>query len=152
MRFDDLKHFIAAHSGTSIQFGSQDQAPSAAWISRAEAALGCTFPPSYRWFLETYGGGQIHGDDVFSIYQLPFDQVVGGDVVAATLRDRGLGLITATDISICATDFGELFVLDGRLRTEDGECLVVRITGQNREAFADSFADFIIRFVGDAAA
>jgi hypothetical protein len=151
MKFEELKKFIAANSGVSIEFGSEEQAPSAEWISKAESALGCNFPVSYRWFLENYGGGEIHGDEIFSIYQQPFEDVVGGDVVARTIHDRNSGITASSDISICTTDYGEVFVLDGLVQTGCGEFPVVRITGQSRETYAPSFAEFIVKFVGDAA-
>ena len=136
---------------TSIEFGSEEQAPSDEWISQAERALGCILPVSYRWFLENYGGGEIHGDEIFSIYQQPFEEVIGGDVVARTLHYRRGGIAALYDIVICATDYGELFVLDVRAETQNGDFPVVRITGQNRETYADSFAEFIVKYVGDAA-
>lgn len=151
MKFEELRKFIAANSGISIEFGSEEQAPSAEWISKAESALGCDFPVSYRWFLENYGGGEIHGDEIFSIYQQPFEDVVGGDVVARTIHDRHSGITASSDISICTTDYGEVFVLDGLVQTGCGEFPVVRITGQSRESYAPNFAEFIVKFVGDAA-
>ncbi|NIZ00958.1 SMI1/KNR4 family protein [Thalassospira lucentensis] len=151
MTFNELKKFISENSGDSIEFGSKEHAPSAEWILKAEEALGWDFPFSYRWFLENYGGGEIHGDEICSIYQRPFEEVVGGDVVARTLLDRQSGFIRSSDISICTTAFGEFFVLDTLVPTTSGECAVVRITGQNREAYAASFAEFIVKFVGDIA-
>lgn len=148
---DEFISFIVANSGTTIEFGSKEQAPTAEWIARAESALNCALPVSYRWFLENYGGGEIHGDEVFSIYQLPFDEVIGGDVVARTLYYRRNGYIENSDISIYATDYGEIFALDGHNLTDDGEFPVVRILGKNRLAYAESFADFIVKIVGDSA-
>lgn len=150
MGLEELEQFIAANSGVNVEFGSRKNAPTPDWIAKAEDALGSALPPSFRWFLENYGGGEIHGDEVYSIYQMPFDEVVGGDVVARTLSDRKDGVIAQSDISICATDFGELFVFDGQGRAEDGELPVVRVTGANRNFFAENFAEFIVKFVGDA--
>ena len=60
--FDELAQFIAQNSGTSIEFGSPEQAPSSERMAKAETAIGCRLPESYRWFLENYGGGEVHGD------------------------------------------------------------------------------------------
>lgn len=51
------------------------------WIEKAEVRLGVLFPPSYRWWLRNYKGGEINGCEIFSVYELDFDSVVGGDVV-----------------------------------------------------------------------
>jgi|SynMetStandDraft_2_1070026.scaffolds.fasta_scaffold03026_6 antitoxin YobK len=151
MILDDLERFVSDNSGASIEFGSKDNAPSSDWVKRAEAALGCNLPPSYLWFLSSYGGGEVHGSEIFSIYQLPFEEVVGGDVVAMTLQDRSNGFISETDVAICNTDFGEIFVLDSNNMDANGEFAVVRIVGQQREPYASSFANFLIKFVGNAA-
>lgn len=151
MTLDELEKFIEANSGASIEFGTAEQAPSSDWVRKAETALGCVLPTSYRWFLANYGGGEIHGDEVFSIYQMPFESVVGGDVVGRTLGDRKSGLLKDTEIAICATDYGEIFVLDTKADQIDGEFPVLRVIGQNREEYAGSFGDFIVKFVGDAA-
>lgn len=151
MLLDDLERFVSANSGTSIEFGSKDNAPSPDWVKRAEEALECKFPPSYLWFLNNYGGGEVHGNEIFSIYQLPFEEVFGGDVVAKTLLDRSSGFILKTDVAICTTDFGEIFVLDSSNANVDGEFAVTRILGQQREPYANSFDKFLIKFVGNAA-
>lgn len=151
MTLDELEKFIQANSGANIEFGTTEQAPSSDWVMKAEAALGCALPASYRWFLANYGGGEIHGDEVFSIYQMPFESVVGGDVVARTLSDRKNGFLKDTEIAVCATDYGEIFVFDTEAGQVDGEYPVLRVTGQNREEYAGSFGDFIVKFVGDAA-
>src|SRR5205823_14153785 len=75
-------------------------APEAA-ISAAETALGCTFPPSYRTFLRTFGGiaipphlGIVHDFVGVNHEPAPADAAVAAepgaatDVVHRTLRAR----------------------------------------------------------------
>src|SRR4051794_33617757 len=62
-------------------------------ITAAEDALGCTFPPSYRTFLRTFGGivlpthlGIVH--DFVGVSPAPPDAERADDVVGRTLRAR----------------------------------------------------------------
>lgn len=73
-------------------------------------ALSVTFPASYKWFLNNYGGGDICGEEIYSIYGLPFDEAVGGDVVYQnTIANDNLknGRVVVSN-----TDFGEEFFFD----------------------------------------
>ena len=151
MNFVELENFIEINNGASIEFGTEENAPSDTWIERAECDLGVKLPPSYIWFLKNYGGGEIHGDEIFSIYEIPFDEASGGDVVFQTISDRRNEFIKESEVLICSTDFGEQFVMDVSRRNEKGEYPIVRKVGNHRKDFANSFADFIVKFVGDAA-
>lgn len=51
------------------------------WIERAEKRLNFPLPESYKWWLRHYGGGEIFGEEVYSLYKQDFDTVVGGDIV-----------------------------------------------------------------------
>jgi len=150
MTFEELKKFIEANRGESIEFGTSEDSPSDAWIEKAEDSLGAKFPPSYIWYLKNYGGGEIHGDEIFSIYEIPFDEVVGGDIVYQTTLDRKNGFIDQNEILICSTDFGEQFVMDTSYQDENGEYPIIRKTGEKRESFSLSFSGFIVKFVGDS--
>ena len=151
MTAKDISDFIAKNMGHSISFGNSDASPSADWISKAENEIGLPFPNSYKNFLCCHGGGEIHGDSIYSIFQLPFDQPLAGDVVYETLSNRKNGFLKQGEIALCFTDYGELFLMDGNNPDDGGEYPVLRQTGQQREVFADNFADFVIKFVGDAA-
>ncbi len=91
---DKLKKIIDENKYHSIEFGNCDSAPPDDWIEKAEQYLGAKFPPSYVWFLKNCGGGEIHGDEIFSIYEMPFNEVVGGDIVCQTMLDRENGFIS----------------------------------------------------------
>lgn len=147
----NLEDFILKNSGHSISFGKPENAPSDEWIANAQDALGVEFPPSYKFFLKNYGGGEIHGDEIFSIYQIPFDQAVGGDIVFQTASNKDRGFLNDGEIAICWTDYGELFFMDGNNPLENGEYPVVIQTGKERHVYANSFSEFIVKFVGDAA-
>lgn len=51
------------------------------WIAAAEKAIGSPLPESYRWWLANYGGGEIGGEEVFSVYAADPGGIAGGDIV-----------------------------------------------------------------------
>ncbi|WP_050029915.1 SMI1/KNR4 family protein [Verrucomicrobium sp. BvORR034] len=143
--FHSTAALIEQHRGNGVEFGEPEGAPSDQWIRKAEQRLGMPFPPSYLWFLRNYGGGEITGDEVFSIYQMEFEEVFGGDIVFKYLAHIKDGTIAASEIPVCETDFGEVFILDASVRDESGEYPVYRLFGKNRELYAANFAEFLER-------
>lgn len=146
MKFEQFSALIKMGQDQTFNLGTPDTAPSRDWIESAEVALGHAFPPSYLEFLARHGGGEIHGDEIFSIYGIPFDQVVGGDIVYQTKKLRSDGRIGEVDVAICVTGFGEIFVLDSTSAGDDREYEVIRIVGKEREWYAPSFVDFLLKF------
>lgn len=61
-----------------VNLGTSADAPSEDCIAAAEQGLGVRLPEEYKWFLRTFGGGEICGEEIYSIYGLPFEEAVGG--------------------------------------------------------------------------
>jgi hypothetical protein len=80
-------------SGKVVGF-SPGQQISEVWIARAEAALGVQFPPSYRWWLESYGAAMLGDQSVFTIFQLDFHDSCGPDIVYQQINNvaQGIGI------------------------------------------------------------
>ena len=76
---NELKKKIASSEG--VDFAPFGKGISDEWIIKAEKRLNFTFPETYKWWLKNYMGGEIYGEEIFSIYGLDFDTVVGGDIV-----------------------------------------------------------------------
>lgn len=90
-----------------VNLGTSADAPSEDCISAAEQRLGVRLPEEYKWFLRTFGGGEICGEEIYSIYGLPFEEAVGGDVVyrnTIACDNAYMGKIALSN-----TDFGEEF-------------------------------------------
>ena len=145
MNFDLLAETINEYRGKGVEFGNSDNAPSELWILKAEERLGVKFPKSYKWFLNNCGGGEVYGEEIHSIYEMPFDDVFGGDIVFQTLTDRKVGFTDQNEISICSNDFGELFVFDTSYLEKNGEFPVFLKAGPYRQKYADSFAEFLLK-------
>jgi hypothetical protein len=127
-------------------------------IVAAEEALGCTFPPSYRTFLRTFGGialpthlGIVH--DFIGVAASEGD----GDVVSRTLRARSERALGENLIVVgLGAQYQEWFCLDvARVRT-DGECPVLLFDARDNaldQQFYDDFGQMlaeVLSFVADS--
>lgn len=143
-----IQHLISAHPDI-IDFGDFGTGTSLEWLEKAQARLGVVFPASYRWWLQHYGGGQIYGDEVFSIYERDFDQVVGGDVVYVNERARTDGSWPAEHLLIMHTDQAQYFYLDLTQISNVPEPPVYVSQGKSTRLYAANFFDFLEKQVAD---
>lgn len=119
-----------------INMGTADDAPSNDWINAAEKALLVSFPADYKWFLNNYGGGDICGEEIYSIYCLPFNEAVGGDIVYQnTIANNNL---QSNKIALSNTDLDEEFFFD----TNDMEKVYISV-GNNRQLYASNFLEYL---------
>jgi len=126
-----------------VEFGSSEDAPSEDWIARAEARLHRQLPDSYKWFLREYGGGEIGGDEVYSIYEMDFETVNGCDIVFQHLMGLKSGDYDDQQLMITTTSLGEYFFLD-YTRFADGECPVCQLLPSGKPVeYAKDFVDFL---------
>ena len=124
-------------------------------IDAAEEALGCTFPPSYRTFLRTFGGlslpphlGIVHD----------FIGVTDGadadarDVVRRTLRARAEKRFGGNLIVVgIGANQQEWFCLDVNRPDPQGECPVVMFDAQDNardQQFYDDFGQMFSEVMG----
>jgi antitoxin YobK len=137
-----LEKLISQH-GNMINFGSSSNAVSEVWLSKAEAALGRPLTNSYKWFLKNYAGGDIGGEEIYSIYGLDFELVNGGDIVFQHFANRKASLLDEEKLAISETDFGEVFCFDYSQLT-NGECpILVRLPSGEFQSYAEDFYDFL---------
>ncbi|RRU22267.1 SMI1/KNR4 family protein [Stenotrophomonas sp. 278] len=111
MAAEDARDLVSRH-GDIVGFGSTQDAVGRAWIEAAERKIGLEFSPSYLWFLRTYKGGEICGEEIFSVYGLDFDAVSGGDIVHQRELDQASGLMHPSQLVVSRTDLGEVFFFD----------------------------------------
>lgn len=144
-RKEVLKELI--NDNDRVEFGEFGQGTSQEWVERAENRLGVKFPISYKWWLMNFGGGEVFGDEIFSVYELDFDSVVGGDVVYMNELNRKNGFLKSDQISICENDEGGIFYFDLSKLDEQGEAPVFYdLTG---EVYAANFVEFLIKRISE---
>lgn len=140
----EVQRLISTHSSI-VEFGSPSDAVGEEWIAEAEAALSRPLPDSYKWFLRTYVGGEIGGEEIYSLYGMPFESVNGGDIVFQHLMNRKAGLLDDLKLVVSETDLGEVFFFDyGQFR--DAECPVyLRLPSGEFQSYATDFYDFLCK-------
>lgn len=140
----EIQRLISSHSSI-VQFGSPSDAVGEEWIEKAEATLNRPLPRSYKWFLRTYVGGEVGGEQIYSLYGVPFEAVNGGDIVFQHLANREAGLLDDLKLVVSETDFGEVFFFD-YAQFKDGECPVcLRLPSGEFQFYAADFYDFLCK-------
>ena len=134
---DELKKKIASTNG--VDFGPFGEGISDEWITKAEKRLHFIFPDTYKWWLKNYMGGEIYGEEIFSIYGLDFDSVVGGDIVYINELNREEGFSNSDQLVICEGEDGMSYFQKQKSLTN--ELAVFR----DGEYFASDFIEFLIK-------
>jgi hypothetical protein len=141
--YDNLIELIKNNSDI-VQFGEFGSGVSDFWIQKAQERLNVNFPPSYNWWLKNYSGGEVIGEEIYSVYELNFDTVVGGDIVYINELERK-GLSNFNKLIIQKTDLGETFYFDLLQKDQEGECKVYREFCDEASEYADNFLQFLER-------
>ena len=141
---NDVERMISSHSSI-VEFGSSVNAVGVEWVAKAEAFLNRSLPRSYKWFLRTYGGGEVGGEEIYSLYGMPFESVNGGDIVFQHLANRKAGLLDDSKLVVSETDLGEVFFFDyGKFK--DDECpIYLRFPSGEFRFYAVDFFDCLCK-------
>ena len=134
---DELKKKIASTDG--VDFGPFGEGISDEWITKAEERLHFIFPETYKWWLKNYMGGEIYGEEIFSIYGLDFDRVVGGDIVYINELNREEGFSNSDQLVICEREDGMFYFQKQESLTN--ELAVFR----DGEYYASNFIEFLLK-------
>ena len=137
---DELKKKIASTDG--VGFGPFGEGISDEWIIKAEERLHFIFPDTYKWWLKNYMGGEIYGEEIFSIYGLDFDSVIGGDIVYINELNRKEGFSNSEQLVICEGEDGMFYFQKQESLTD--ELAVFR----DGEYYASDFIEFLIKRIG----
>lgn len=128
-----------------VDFGTSSDIIDIEWIEKGQNRLGLTFSNSYLWFLKNYAGGEIAGEEIFSIYGMEFDDVFGGDIVFQHITNLKNGLTDENKLVISENDFGEVFFFN-YLEVENNEPpIYMRLPSGDEILYAENFYEFIIK-------
>ncbi len=128
-----------------VDFGTSENAVEQNWFDKAEKVLGVKLPESYVWFLKNYSGGEIGGEEVYSIYGMNFEEVNGGDIVYQHLINKKSGLTKDNEIVIMETDLDEIFLFAVD-EMEKGEYpIYLRLPSGKKEHYATDMCEFLIK-------
>src|SRR5215208_330082 len=143
--YERLAELIESHRGSCVDLGDSTAAPTVEWVQKAEQRLGKPLPPSYKWFLMNYGGGEISGEEVYSIYGMDFEAVLGGDIVFQYLTHQRARTLGKDEIPLSQTDQGEIYFFRTCDDDVSGEYPVIVKRGSSEEVYAADFASFLDR-------
>ncbi|UTO29151.1 SMI1/KNR4 family protein [Bartonella harrusi] len=144
---DDVVQLVDKYSD-DINLGTSDHGPDDIVIEKAENALGLQFTSSYKSFLKSYGGGDIGGEEIFSLYENSVG-IPAGDIVYYNLQDRKHGFATPEQLVVSRTDFGETFYFD-YTQFRDGECpLYLKFPPRDPQYYASNFYEFLCKKIKD---
>ncbi|WP_375686219.1 SMI1/KNR4 family protein [Bartonella sp. AP65SXKL] len=128
-----------------INFRTEENVADDLRIEKAEKALDLQFTSSYKSFLKKYVGGEIGGEEIFSLYKECGADIPGGDIVFKNLNARKRGFATSEQLVVCYADFGETFYFD-YTQFRDGECpLYVMLPSEDCEYYASNFYEFLCK-------
>lgn len=139
-RFDEIKELIRVNPSI-VEFADFGNGVAEGWIAKAEEAIGMRLPASYRWWLENYSGGEIGGEEIFSVYEEDFDSTTGGNIVSMHRIYQKSPYAKTYRIPICHSDIDGVFYFDSSLPAENGEYAVFS------EATGDSYASDFFEFL-----
>ncbi|WP_455715816.1 SMI1/KNR4 family protein [Anaerosporobacter sp.] len=138
-RYNELRQIIE-NAGDSVEFAEFGEGVSDKWISKAERRLNILLPESYKWWLKNYGGAEIYGEEIFSIYEQDFDSVIGGDIVYMYEQNKKIYQFSNNILVICETE-DEMFYFDTSEDKIDNEYSIYTIN--TRELYAYDFIEFL---------
>jgi antitoxin YobK len=140
----DIRTLIERHRSVA-RFGTAADAVDPAWVAKAESALARPLPNSYKWFLENYAGGEIGGEEIYSLYGMDFETVNGGDIVFQHLANRRAGVLSESQLVVSETDLGEVFFFDYS-QFKDGESPILqRLPSGDNVPYAENFYEFLAK-------
>ena len=137
--YDDLIKVIE-EAGDRVGFASFGDGISDYWIELAEKRLWIILPKSYKWWLKNYNGGEVFGEEIYSVYGIDFDDVVGGDIVYINELSRKNDSSFKDKLIILEAD-DEVFYFDLSNGLKDNEYPVYEL--YSNTMYANSFAEFL---------
>ncbi|PIT67789.1 SMI1/KNR4 family protein [Bartonella tribocorum] len=141
---NDVIELVDKYDGDIVNFCSEENVVNNLVIEKAEKVLGLQFTSSYKSFLKHYKGGDIGGEEIYSLYEHPIGVSVN-DIVFQNLNDRKRGFTTPEQLIVCDADFGETFYFD-YTQFRDGECpLYLKYTSEDCEYYASNFYEFLCK-------
>jgi hypothetical protein len=137
---------LIKNAGESVDFAPYGEGISEEWIKKAEKRLNVEFPVTYKWWLSNYNGGEVFGEEIYSVYGIDFDSVVGGDIVYINELSRKNDSDFFNKIIISEPQ-DSLFYFDISNGLIDGEYPIYEY--YTKERYAISFLEFLKRRILD---
>jgi hypothetical protein len=147
--YEEALALVLAHRDDAHFAGPRDET----LVAAAEAALGVTFPPTYRRFVRELGAGGIGAEEVYGVICEDFRGPIP-DGIWMTLKIRADSNLPDAMVVIYDVGESEYFVLDTAQTDAVGDCPIVLWyphweQGDAREVIAPDFGSFFLSVVRD---
>jgi hypothetical protein len=121
-------------------------------LSKAEQALGLSFPPTYRVFLSRLGCGDIAGAEFYGVVKDDFVNSGVPDAIWLTLDERKSSQLPKSHIIIGSTVDGGYYAIDCSQQSGVNENPVVEWWAgpQKQSTVAADFGEFFLRSIREA--
>lgn len=138
----DLQHAFELIEDVGGDFDGKKPSELAA---KAEQALGCKFPPTYKEFITNYGCGDIEGLEFYGLTDDNFENSSVPNAIWLTLNERKSGF-PANLILIYSTGDGNYLALKVDEFSGDNENPVVKVSsvGEILERVSNNFGSFML--------
>lgn len=130
-----------------VNFGSSEDAIENSWILKAEEHLGYPLSISYKWFLHKYSGGEVGGEEIYSIYGVDFETVNGGDIIYQHIIGLKNGTVKSTQLVVSETDFGEVYFFDATQDIDGEYPIYLWSSSGEHKLYANNFYEFLYKRV-----
>jgi hypothetical protein len=131
---------LISKSGDIVEFADYGNGVSDAWIKKAELRLGFKLSKSYKWWLKNYSGGEIYGEEIFSIYEIEFDEVVGGDLVYMHELNQKTHNSESNEVIICESN-DDVYYFNLNVKNAEGDFPVFSLNKKTQ--YAADFIEFL---------
>lgn len=140
-QIEEALNIIAEHPELATFAGPRDRE----LVARAEEALGGSFPPSYRSFIEQLGAGNFGAFEVYGVVNQDFQNSAVPNGVWLTLSERADETVSGGTILIGSTGDGGYYALD--LGDQDGAVSIIWPGSEAAEVVSDDFGSFLLEGV-----
>jgi hypothetical protein len=131
---------LIEHNRSIAEFADFGDGVNPEWIAAAEKNIGTPLPESYKWWLTNYSGGEIGGEEIFSVYAETPDDIVGGDIVYM-YKLAGKDGLDSNLIPLCHSDIDGVFVFQTENGIKGNEYPVLSLATGDK--YADNFLEFV---------
>jgi len=119
-------------------------------LSKAEQALGLSFPPTYRTFLSRLGCGDIAGAEFYGVIKDDFENSAVPDAIWLTISQRKSSQLPQSHIIVGSTGYGGFYAIDCSQQSDANESPVVEWWGGPQTTIAADFGEFFLRSIREA--
>lgn len=148
MNYNFIKNLIESNKDV-CEFASFGDGISDLLIQKTEERLAIKLPPSYIWWLKNYSGGEINGEEVYSIYESDLEKkpIPSGGIVYINELNKKNIFSSKNQLIIHVNNQAETYYFNLQKIDQNGEYPVYVSVGIPflGTKYADNFLEFLLK-------